>query len=75
MKKMKSLEDFRQEGLCLNKEELLNADGGIGQPVPASSESVRYEDTSFPTSDCIRWARKDRMGFFEDKEEGILVNY
>ncbi|MGH2666109.1 hypothetical protein [Flavobacterium sp.] len=75
MKKLKSLETFKQEGLSLKKDELLNTEGGIGQPVPESSESVRYEDTSFPTSDCIRWARKDRMGFFQDKEEGILVNY
>ena len=63
---MKSLDQFAQEGLSLNKENLQNVTGGIGDDT--ESLQTYYRDTLQPSSDCMMCTRGDRLGYPNDKK-------
>lgn len=68
MAKMKSLDQFVQEGLSLNKEKLQNVTGGIGD---GDSLQTFYKDTV--PSDCMMCTRGDRLGYPNDKEYECVI--
>lgn len=63
MSRLKSFETFKNEGLELSQDSLKSISAGLVDP---DSEQVKYVDTTYPTSDCQRWARKDRLGYYDD---------
>jgi len=66
MSKLKSLKDFKEEGLLLSKEQQLSLSGSLGEPVSEdSSENWFYRDTMESSgADCQRCCRTDMLGYW-----------